>query len=88
MIPLTWMAGNESHGFTEEYQYEGQTIKELPSSLLVDYDADTGMVTVLFIGPKATSCSDSDSALMEEVSGSLRSSKSKKGKKKSKKSWD
>lgn len=88
MIPLTWMTGNESHGFREEYQYEGQTIKELPSSLAVDYDTDTGMVTALLTGSKAISCSDSDSALMEEVSGSLRSSKSQKRKKNSKKSWD
>jgi len=50
MVPYSFTSGDKDTFFEEERTYEGQTIKQLPSSQVVSYSADTKLITVTLKG--------------------------------------
>jgi len=53
MVPLSFVSGSEDKTYEESLTYVGQTITELPSKYTVDYNADSGVTTMSFVGKSA-----------------------------------
>ena len=53
MVPLTFITGAEDKTFSETLTYEEQTIPELPSVHMVEYNGATGYATLTVKGTKA-----------------------------------
>ena len=53
MVPLTFITGNTDTMYKETFTYAEQTIKELPTNYSLEYDAQSGYVTVTFEGNSA-----------------------------------
>ena len=53
MMPMPFFTGETDNVWAETFTYEGQTITELPTSMVASYDATTGVITVTLTGPSA-----------------------------------
>ena len=53
MFPLTFVTGDTSNSYEESLTYVGQTIKELPTSYKLDYDASSKYATLTLHGRSA-----------------------------------
>jgi hypothetical protein len=53
MSPLSFHTGDTNNSYSEDVSYVGQTIKELPESYSVAYDASSGVTTFTLVGTSA-----------------------------------
>jgi len=72
MIPLSFIVGGDDTSYEETLTYMGQTIKELPTNYKVDYNSESGFVTLRFEG---------NSNICDKGVKTKKSNKSKKSKK-------
>lgn len=54
MVPLSFVTGHTDHYYSEQVDYQGQTIKTLPSEYSINYEANTGRATITLKGARSS----------------------------------